>query len=148
MMDWAAQLLGLNPVFLNKSKTGGGVIMVRPALKTLTFSLDSVLQPTASESGLTAIVAARSLYTRQHPDVPVHDLLIYVSSQTHSLGAKAASILGLSLRTLDVSAEDNFSLRGATLRAALEEDEAQGRRPFVISWFDPCLTYASLTHQN
>jgi hypothetical protein len=126
--------------------------MVRPVLKPLYLFFDFVLlfdnriyQTTASESGLTAIVAARSLYTRQHPEVPVHDLVVYVTSQTHSLGAKAASILGLSLRTLEVSAEDNFSLRGRTLRDALEEDEARGKRPFVLSRFNPYLIYTSLT---
>jgi aromatic-L-amino-acid decarboxylase len=35
-MDWAAQLLGLSPAFLNSSGTGGGVIMVltSPSFKT------------------------------------------------------------------------------------------------------------------
>jgi aromatic-L-amino-acid decarboxylase len=118
-----------------------------PDIYPLVFSFCLIIkyQPTASESGLTAIVAARSLYMRQHPEVPAHDLVLYVTSMTHSFGAKAASILHLSLRTLDVSAEDNFSLRGATLRAALEEDEARGRRPFFLGGFDPCFIYTSLT---
>lgn len=80
-----------------------------------------------------AIVAARSLYLRHHPDVPLTNLVIYTTSQTHSLGVKAGLVLGLSVRVLAVKAEDNFSLRGETLRLALEEDERQGLKPFVLS---------------
>ena len=32
VMDWAAQLLGLSPEFLNSSAIGGGVIQVNTAL--------------------------------------------------------------------------------------------------------------------
>ncbi|KAG6879140.1 hypothetical protein C0992_004957 [Termitomyces sp. T32_za158] len=115
-MDWACQLLGLGPEFLNSSEVGGGAI-----------------QNTASDSALIAIVAARSLYLRHHPDVPLMNLVIYTTSQTHSLGVKAGLVLGLSVRVLAVKAEDNFSLRGETLRLALEEDERQGLKPFVLS---------------
>ncbi|KAG6884999.1 hypothetical protein C0993_006650 [Termitomyces sp. T159_Od127] len=114
-MDWACQLLGLSPEFLNSSEVGGGAI-----------------QNTASDSALIAIVAARSLYLRHHADVPLTNLVIYTTSQTHSLGVKAGLVLGLSVRVLAVKAEDNFSLRGETLRLALEEDERQGLKPFVL----------------
>ncbi len=59
---------------------------------------------------------------------------MYVTSQTHSLGVKASLVLGLECRILDVRAEDNYALRGDTLRAALEEDKAKGKRPFLLSW--------------
>lgn len=52
---------------------------------------------------------------------------------THSLGAKAALILGLSFRALDVSRDDAYGLRGETLRKALEEDRAAGKIPFILS---------------
>ncbi|KNZ72280.1 Tyrosine decarboxylase 1 [Termitomyces sp. J132] len=115
VMDWACRLLGLSPEFLNSSEVGGGVI-----------------QNTACDSALVAIVAARSLYLRHHPNIPLTDLVIYTTSQTHSLGVKAGLVLGLSVRVLEVRAEDNFSLRGKTLRLALEEDERQGLKPFVL----------------
>lgn len=41
-------------------------------------------------------------------------------------------VLGLPVRTLEVKAEDYFSLRGDTLRKALEEDAQNGRKPFVL----------------
>lgn len=63
------------------------------------------------------------------------DLVIYTTTQTHSLGVKAGLVLGLAVRDLPVKAEDHFALRGETLRIALEEDEKRGRKPFVLGRF-------------
>ncbi|KAL0072735.1 hypothetical protein AAF712_000498 [Marasmius tenuissimus] len=115
VMDWAAQMLGLDRSFYNASGVGGGC-----------------LQNTASDAALITIVAARRNYTNRHPEVKLEDLVIYVSTQTHSLGLKAALILGLQIRALPVKAEDNFSLRGSTVREALEEDTKAGKRPFIL----------------
>lgn len=52
---------------------------------------------------------------------------------THSLGAKAALILGLSFRALEVSRDDAYALRGETLQKALKEDRAAGKIPFILS---------------
>lgn len=78
------------------------------------------------------MVAARSLYQRDHPDVKMEDLVIYTTTQTHSLGLKAGLVLGLNVRALEVRAEDQFALRGETLRQALEEDKKLGKRPFIL----------------
>ncbi|KAI6007661.1 pyridoxal phosphate-dependent transferase [Pisolithus orientalis] len=102
VMDWAAKMLGLDSSFHNCSKL--------------------LCQTTASESALVAVVAARSRYTKQHPDVSSEKLLIYITTQTHSLGKKAGLVLGLNVRALEVTVEDNFALRGDTLRRALEDD--------------------------
>jgi aromatic-L-amino-acid/L-tryptophan decarboxylase len=115
-MDWSAKLFGLDDVFLNTSRVGGGV-----------------LQTTASDSALTAVVAARSRYTRLHPEVAMEDLLVYVTTQTHSIGTKAALILGLSCRLLEVKAEDEYGLRGYTLASAILQDKANGKHPFILS---------------
>jgi len=61
------------------------------------------------------------------------DLIIFTTTQTHSLGAKAGLILGLKVKTLEVRFEDKLSLRGATLRGALEEDISSGIHPFLMS---------------
>lgn len=79
-----------------------------------------------------AVVAARSRYTNQHPDVKLEKLVVYTTTQTHSLGVKAALVLGLECRSLEVTAEDRFALRGETLQKALEEDASQGKYPFVL----------------
>lgn len=70
---------------------------------------------------------------RQHPDVPAEKLVLYTTTQTHSLGKKAGLILGLNVRALEVTAEDNYALRGATLKRALEEDAHVGVYPFILS---------------
>ena len=90
-------------------------------------------QTTASDSALTAAVAARSRYTKTHPGVPLDKLVIYGTSQTHSLGAKAALILGLQFRAIEVYAKDDYALRGESLVGALEEDRKDGKHPFVVS---------------
>ncbi|TBU63376.1 pyridoxal phosphate-dependent transferase [Dichomitus squalens] len=115
VMDWAAKLFGLGDQFLCKSKVGGGVI-----------------QTTASEGAIAVCVAARTRYQKLHPDAKLEDLVIYTSTQTHSLGTKAGLVLGLEVRALEVKAEDEYALRGSTLKEALEADLARGKRPFVV----------------
>ncbi len=70
-----------------------------------------------------------------YPDVKLEDLVIYTTTQTHSLGTKAGLILGLDVRALEVKAEDEYALRGSTLQEALEADLARGKRPFVVREF-------------
>lgn len=83
-----------------------------------------------------AIVAARSRYQRLHPDVPMDKLVVYTTTQTHSLGSKAGLILGLPVYAIPVRPEDNYSLRGQDLREVIANDQAEGKHPFVISKTD------------
>lgn len=92
-----------------------------------------VYKTTSSDSALVVAVAARSLYQRTRPGTNLEKLVIYVTSQTHSLGVKASLVLGLECRILDVRAEDEYALRGETLKAALEEDIGEGKHPFILS---------------
>ncbi|KAH9967309.1 aromatic-L-amino-acid decarboxylase [Russula dissimulans] len=118
IMDWAAKMFGLHGVFWNANEVGGGVI-----------------QTTASDSALTAIVAARTRFLSYHPGTALESLVIYVTTQTHSFGEKAGMILGLRVRALDVDATvttDNTGLTGEALRAAVKEDQARGLHPFVL----------------
>lgn len=92
-----------------------------------------ITKTSASDSVLVAIVAARSLYQRDHPDAKLEDLIIYTTTQTHSLGSKAGLVLGLQVRAIDVVYDDQFALRGKALRNALEEDARIGRKPFILS---------------
>src|SRR5882762_8462154 len=91
------------------------------------------MKSSASESALVAIVAARSSYIRDHPDTKVEDLVIYTTSQTHSLGSKAGLVLGIQVRAIEVSHDDRFALRGDALCNALEEDLKNGLKPFILS---------------
>ncbi|KAF8479749.1 pyridoxal phosphate-dependent decarboxylase [Russula ochroleuca] len=118
-MDWAAKMFGLHGVFWNVNEVDGGVI-----------------QTTASDSALTAIVTARTRYIDEHPGTTLESLVIYVTTLTHSFGKKAAMVLGLRIRVIDVDATvaaDNTGLTGEGLRAAVEEDRAQGLHPFVLN---------------
>jgi aromatic-L-amino-acid decarboxylase len=80
-----------------------------------------------------AIVAARSLYIRDHPDTKMEDLVIYTTTQTHSLGSKAGLVLGIQVRAIEVSHDDQLALRGEALHNALEEDIKIGLKPFILS---------------
>ena len=77
--------------------------------------------------------------------------MIYTSTQTHSLGVKAGLVLGLQVRAIDVKLEDEFSLRGDALKAALKEDAILGKRPFILSKFTlslMCLFYDFITQSR
>ena len=84
-----------------------------------------------------AVVAARSRYQRLYPDIPTEKLVIYVTSQTHSLGLKAGLVLGLPVRTIPVRAQDNYSLCGRDLLEVIEMDKAGGKHPIVMSKSGP-----------
>ena len=107
VMDWAAKMLRLHSTSWNANGVGGGVIQVRscfsPArLQAQLFSLSALWQNTASDSTLTAIVAARARYLNEHPGTTLESLVIYVTTQTHASGAKAGKILALRVRAIDV----------------------------------------------
>jgi aromatic-L-amino-acid decarboxylase len=68
----------------------------------------------------------------QNPEVLVEQLVLYTTTQTHSLGKKAGLVLGLNVRALEVTSEDNYALRGETLRSALMEDALAGLHPFIL----------------
>ncbi|PPQ98397.1 hypothetical protein CVT24_004076 [Panaeolus cyanescens] len=115
VIDWAADLLGLASEFKNDSGIGGGVF-----------------QTTASDSVLVVVAAARSLYLSRHPQAKIEELVIYTTTQTHSVGAKAGIVYGIKVRAIPVNMEDGLALRASALRKAIEEDEAAGLRPFIL----------------
>ena len=91
---------------------------------------------------MVSIVAARARYKRIHPNVPMSKLVIYVTSQTNSLGLKSGLVFGLPVRCIPVHAEDNYGLRGHDLRGIIEKDRAEGKHPFVISEISYCVVFA------
>ncbi|BGP13544.1 hypothetical protein JCM10213v2_001470 [Rhodosporidiobolus nylandii] len=113
--DWVAKLLGFNESWLNAGKVAGGVI-----------------QGSASESCLTVCIAARERYLRIHSGTPASDLVIVATDQTHSLGAKAALILGLEFHAIKTKQEDDWALRSEQLREELEALAKKGKKPFIL----------------
>lgn len=68
-----------------------------------------------------------------HPGTPSSDLVILATTQTHSLAAKAALILGLDFHAIETKKENDWALRGTDLEEALAELQAKGKKPFILS---------------
>lgn len=126
VLDWLAELIGLPAPFLSTSPNGGGVI-----------------QGTASESTLVALVAARARAMRLHArSAATTDLAsrltLYTSSQAHSSVVKAAMIAGLAAHPEDrrrlrlVHTDDRFAMDPAALAAAIAGDVDAGLVPFFV----------------
>lgn len=119
VLDWLAELIGLPESFRSTSPAGGGVI-----------------QGTASEATLVAMVAARSRVRRQRPgDAP---LVAYSSTQAHSSVLKAAMLSGVARGASDTAhvrlleTDGGYALRPDLLERAIAEDLAAGRQPFFV----------------
>uniref|UniRef100_W5N5W6 Histidine decarboxylase n=1 Tax=Lepisosteus oculatus TaxID=7918 RepID=W5N5W6_LEPOC len=124
VLDWLAKALGLPDHFLHHhpDSRGGGV-----------------LQSTVSESTLISLLAARKAKILEMKESePAADesvlnsrLIAYASDQkAHSSVEKAGLISLVKIRFLP--ADDQFSLRGETLRAAIEEDRKRGLVPVLV----------------
>jgi len=137
-MDWSANLFGLDKVFLNSSDVGGGVIQVR-FIDILPPSADRSVKTTAHDSLMAAVVGARSLYQRTHPGVKTESMIIYTTTQTHSLAAKAGLVCGIKVRKIEVTLINRLSLRGDALQKTLEEDIQNGLHPFILGELHPRL---------
>ncbi len=113
MLDWMARLCGLPERYLSTGRGGG------------------VIQGTASEATLVAMVAARHRVRKARPDVDPQSLVAYTSAQAHSSVLKATRIAGIEHLRL-VSTDANHALDPETLRRMIEHDIAQGLVPFYI----------------
>jgi len=118
MLDWMAGLLDLPDRFRSTSDTGGGVI-----------------QGTASESTLIAMVAARERVRRQ---ADPGELVAYASTQAHSSVRKAAMVSGVcdglddDVHVRSIATDDTHAMDAVALRRAMEEDLGAGRTPFYV----------------
>ncbi|KAL2159900.1 hypothetical protein VTH06DRAFT_2033 [Thermothelomyces fergusii] len=131
VLDWLGRALGLPACYLSTGPTRGG----------------GVIQGSASESVLVAMVAARDKYLRE--TVPESGLaeeereelvmrkrsrmVALATTLTHSSVRKAAMILGIRFRAIPVGKADGYRLRKETLAAALADCRAQGLEPFFLA---------------
>ncbi|XP_047666772.1 aromatic-L-amino-acid decarboxylase [Tachysurus fulvidraco] len=122
VLDWLGKMLKLPEEFLaGTDGVGGGVI-----------------QGTASEATLMALLAARSRMVKRvqadHPEwTEVHimsKLIAYTSCQAHSSVERAGLIAGVEMKKLP--SDSKFAVRGETLRKVIEEDKAAGLIPFYF----------------
>eukprot|EP00887_Chlorella_sp_A99_P004322 scaffold15.g4322.t1 len=115
-MDWFGQLLGLPARFLHTASGGRG---------------GGVIQSTASEATLVAMLAARWRCLEGRPLEDSLRLVAYCSDQGHSSIRKATMIAGLPhLRVLPAAAADHYALRAEALEEAA--DLAAGLLPFFV----------------
>ncbi|KAL6489109.1 hypothetical protein MHYP_G00028500 [Metynnis hypsauchen] len=122
MLDWLGKMLNLPEEFLAGTKGKGG----------------GVIQGTASEATLVALLAARSRMVKRilsdDPERPEADiiskLVAYSSDQAHSSVERAGLIGGVRMKKIPT--DSKFSVRGEALRKILEEDKAAGLIPFYF----------------
>uniref|UniRef100_A0A9J7YGY8 Aromatic-L-amino-acid decarboxylase n=1 Tax=Cyprinus carpio carpio TaxID=630221 RepID=A0A9J7YGY8_CYPCA len=122
MLDWLGKMLKLPADFLAGTEGRGG----------------GVIQGTASEATLIALLAARSkiikLIQADHPDRSETDiiskLVAYSSDQAHSSVERAGLIAGVKMKKIPT--DNKFSVRGDALQKVLEEDRAAGLIPFFF----------------
>lgn len=130
VMDWLAKILALPSAFLSTGHGGG------------------VIQGSASEAVVTAMVAARERYIRRQlsqlnltSEEEIEDraaelrskLVALGSDQAHSSTKKAAIIAGTRYRSIPTSRSDNYALTGANLEQKLQELEARGLVPYFLT---------------
>jgi aromatic-L-amino-acid/L-tryptophan decarboxylase len=108
MLDWMGELLAL-PECFRSAGPGGGVI-----------------QGTASEATLCAILAAR----QRAGD---GELVAYSTAQAHSSVEKGLRIAGIDVDHLrHVEVDDTFAMRPDALAQDIQADRAAGRLPFLV----------------
>ncbi len=122
MMDWMVELLGLPSRFLSSvalpSSAGGGVI-----------------QGTASEGALCAILAARERATNGETNRSgaTGQLTAYCTAQSHYSLEKSAGIAGIGRDMIrKVECDADFAMRPDALAAAIATDRAAGFTPSFV----------------
>lgn len=116
MMDWLGLMLHLPPEFLFSSGGRGG----------------GVIQGTASEATLVALLGARSkiMSEKSNETEILNKLVAYTSEQSHSSVERAGLLGAIKMKLLPT--DENLSLRGDTLMAAIQKDRENGLIPFFV----------------
>jgi len=128
VMDWVAKLLGLPECYLSQGEGGG------------------IIQGTASEVVLTALVAARErMIRRRLGDMPEGEermdkaaelrgkMVALGSEHAHSSTQKAANIAGTRFRSVPAPRSTSFSVTGKALRQVIEECISKGLEPYYFT---------------
>uniref|UniRef100_A0A0D9WYA1 Tyrosine decarboxylase n=1 Tax=Leersia perrieri TaxID=77586 RepID=A0A0D9WYA1_9ORYZ len=117
VLDWFAKMLQLPSQFLSNA-LGGGVI-----------------QGTASEAVLVALLAARDRALKKHGKQSLEKLVVYASDQTHSALQKACQIAGIfseNFRVVIADCDNNYAVSPEAVSEALSMDLSSGLIPFFI----------------
>lgn len=120
MTDWCAELFGLPDAFRFDAGLGGG----------------GVIQATASEATLAALLAARRRAVRA--GVPRDRITVYTSTQAHSSVVKAAMVAGLAddpedgSRVRLIGTDDQLRMDPGELEDRIGRDLADGLCPALV----------------
>lgn len=117
VMDWLVDLMGL-PTHFKTTASGGGVI-----------------QDTASNAALAALLAAREQKTNFSSNLTGESsrLVAYVSTQTHSSVEKGIKVMGIGTNRLrKIEVDEQFAMRPEALENQLKEDLKNGFIPFFV----------------
>jgi len=143
MLDWMQELLGLPERFRSTSEHGGGVI-----------------QGSASEANLVAILAARWVATGGAINATgdTSKLTAYMSDHAHSSVEKGLRIAGIGTdRIRHVASDEAFAMRVDSLADVIAADVAAGFTPFFVCAthgttsslaFDPTSEIAAVCEQH
>nr|XP_009858556.1 aromatic-L-amino-acid decarboxylase-like [Ciona intestinalis]XP_026690313.1 aromatic-L-amino-acid decarboxylase-like [Ciona intestinalis] len=137
MMDWLAKAIGLPECFIHGGHGPGG----------------GVIQGSASESTLMALMAARNKTIRQElsrdKSLRTHDIVArmvaYSSQCTHSCMDRAGVFALVEVRKLPVGKDG--VMRGSVLKEAVMKDKDDGRIPMFVCasiGTTPCCTFDDL----
>ncbi|KAF3791940.1 Tyrosine decarboxylase 1 [Nymphaea thermarum] len=147
VMDWLAKMLELPEQFLSSGKSL--CLLMLSMLKLLYGNGGGVIQGTASEAVLVALLAARDRTLRRDESVGIDRLVVYGSDQTHSALKKACQ-LGISTRLtlsycwqiagihpkncrlLPTSSSTNYAFNPKVLSGTISEDSMNGLCPFFL----------------
>ncbi|XP_038832334.1 aromatic-L-amino-acid decarboxylase-like isoform X3 [Salvelinus namaycush] len=124
MMDWLGKMLKLPEDFIAGTHGQGG----------------GVIQGTASEATLVALLAARCRVVRmilasdpQYPETGITSKLVaYSSDQAHCSVERAGMIAGVRMKKIPTEQSDKYAVQGETLRRMIQEDKAAGLNPFYF----------------
>jgi len=143
MLDWMQELLGLPDRFRSTSDRGGGVI-----------------QGTASESTLVAMLAARWRATDGEINATgdTTRLVGYTTSESHSSIEKGFRVAGVGTQNMRiVPHDDGFAMRPDAFADMIAADVAAGLVPFFVVTahgttssmaFDPTAEIAAIAHEH
>lgn len=118
MLDWMHELLELPAKFRSTSERGGGVI-----------------QGSASEAALTAMLAARWKVTGGDINVTgdTTKLVAYTTAHAHSAAEKGLRIAGIGEdRIRTIAHDDSFAMLPTALAEAISHDQSEGLIPFFV----------------
>jgi aromatic-L-amino-acid decarboxylase len=130
VLDWLAELLGLPDTFKSTATVHGG--------RGGGGGGGGVIQGTASEATLVALLAARERALAAHPGVGGDRLTLYASTQAHSSVIKAAMIAGMARSSEDrsrvhlVDVDRNGAMRTDELARLIDEDRLAGHVPAFV----------------